>query len=126
MKSLSESWYQGIIPVFFMVSSNSRSSRSFSSRFARIARVSQPWMVLASAQRCRPLGVLGPVEAPPWVLHTFLPLMAALRHCSPLRFDLAWQRGTLEEPKISIVVNNNTPLHDTQVVVNDTKFRLAL
>ena len=65
MKSLSESWYQGIIPVFFMVSSNSRSSRSFSSRFARIARVSHPWMVFASAQRCRPLGVLGPVEAPP-------------------------------------------------------------
>jgi hypothetical protein len=88
------------MPVFFMVSSIFRSSRSFLSRFARIARVSHPWMVLASAQRCRPSGVLGPVEAPPWVLQTCLPLMAALRHCKPERFDFAWQRGTSVDPKI--------------------------
>ena len=61
----------------------------------RIARVSRPW-IPSSPQRtvCRPSGVFGPVEAPPCVLHTILPRMAALRHWSPLRFDLAWQRGT--------------------------------
>lgn len=91
------------MPVFFMVSSIFRSSRSFSSRFARIARVSHPWMVLASAQRCRPSGVLGPVEAPPCVLHTFLLRIDALRHCRPLRFDFAWQRGASKELKIFMV-----------------------
>lgn len=52
---------------------------------------------------CRPSGVFGPVEAPPCVLHTFFPRIAALRHCSPLRFDFAWQRETLVEPKSTIV-----------------------
>ena len=72
-----------------MVRSMSRSSRSFCSRATRMALVSLPWTVLASAQRCGPASVLGPVEAPPCVLHTFLPFMAALRHWAPLRFDLA-------------------------------------
>jgi len=55
---------------------------------------------LAAAHLCRPAIVLGPVEAPPWVLHTLLPFIAAFRHCKLLRFDFAWQRGTLKEPKI--------------------------
>ena len=87
-------WYQVIRPISFIVRSISRSSLSFASRLLRIARVSRPWMVLASEQRCRPSGVFGPVEAPPWVLHAFLPCIAAFRHCTPLRFDFAWQRGT--------------------------------
>jgi hypothetical protein len=47
-------------------------------RLLRASRFSLPWIVLASAQRCRPSGVLGPVEAPPWYLHFVLPFAAGL------------------------------------------------
>lgn len=60
----------------------------------------QSCTVLAAAHLCRPAIVFGPVDAPPWVLHTLLPCIAAFRHCKPLRFDFAWQRGTSKEPKI--------------------------
>jgi hypothetical protein len=55
-------------------------------------------MVLASAQRCRPAWVLGPVLRPPWVLHTRLPLRAGAAHCSFVRLDLAWQRWQVTRP----------------------------
>jgi hypothetical protein len=99
------------MPLCFIVRSKSRSSLSFASRLFRIARVSHPWMVLASAQRCRPSGVLGPVDAPPCVLHTFLPRMEALRHCRPLRFDFAWQREASKELKIFMVSSIFATLH---------------
>ena len=59
---------------------------------ARIALVSRPCTVFTSAHFCRPSDVLGPVEAPPCVLHTALPLIAALRHWFPLRLERALQR----------------------------------
>ena len=62
------------------------------------SRVSRPWMVLASAQRCRPASVLGPVLRPPCVLHTRLPLRAGAAHCSFVRLDLAWQRWQVTSP----------------------------
>ena len=58
-------------------------------RSVRAWRVSLPWMVLASAQRFRPSGVLGPVDAPPWNLHFVLPLEAGAQHCSLVGLDLA-------------------------------------
>ena len=61
--------------------------------------------LLAAAHLCHPAVVFGPVEAPPWVLHTFLSRVVALRHCTPLRFDLAWQRATSVEPKVVTVDN---------------------
>ncbi len=67
-------------------------------RSFRASRVSRPWMVLASAQRCRPASVLGPVLRPPCVLHTRLPLRAGAAHCSFVRLDLAWQRWQVTRP----------------------------
>ena len=54
-------------------------------RSVRASRVSRPWMVLASAQRCRPASVLGPVITLPYVLHTRLPLTAGAALCSFVR-----------------------------------------
>jgi hypothetical protein len=67
-------------------------------RSARASRVSRPWIVLASAQRCRPASVLGPVLRPPCVLHTRLPLRAGAAHWSFVRLDLAWQRWQVTRP----------------------------
>ena len=58
-------------------------------RSCRILRVSQPLVVLASAQRFLPASVLGPVDSPPWVLQTALPCIAGARHCSFVRLDFA-------------------------------------
>ena len=58
-------WCQSIIPIADIICSTSRSSRSFASRTFRFALVSRPWIILASAHRCRPATVFGPVEAPP-------------------------------------------------------------
>jgi hypothetical protein len=67
-------------------------------RSVRTSRVSRPWIVLASAQRCRPASVLGPVLRPPCVLHTRLPLRAGAAHCSFVRLDFAWQRWQVTRP----------------------------
>ena len=79
-------------------SSNTASLAEARLRSVRTSRVSRPWMVLASAQRCRPASVLGPVLRPPCVLHTRLPLMAGAAHCSFVRLDLAWQRWHVTRP----------------------------
>ena len=56
-------------------------------------------MVFASAQRCRPASVFGPVLRPPCVLHTLLlPFKAGAPHCSFVRLDLAWQRWQVTRP----------------------------
>jgi hypothetical protein len=67
-------------------------------RSVRMERVSRPWIVLASPQRCRPSSVFGPVDLPPCVLQTFFPFRAGARHCCFVRFDLAWQRGQVMRP----------------------------
>ena len=67
-------------------------------RSFRASRVSRPWIVLASEQRCRPSLVLGPVLRPPCVLHTRLPLRAGAAHWSFVRLDLAWQRWQTTRP----------------------------
>ena len=67
-------------------------------RSDRASRVSRPWIVLASAQRCRPASVFGPVLRPPCVLHTRLPLRAGAAHCSFVRLDFAWQRWHTTRP----------------------------
>ena len=88
------------MPSSFITRSSLRSSRNFSARTSRVARVSQPCTVFASAHFPLPAAVLGPVEAPPWARHTALPRIAALRHCSPERLERALQRQAEEgEPK---------------------------
>jgi hypothetical protein len=67
-------------------------------RSVRAWRVSKPWIVLAAAQRCRPSGVLGPVDAPPWNLHFVLPFDAGAAHCCLVRLDMAWQRAQVIRP----------------------------
>lgn len=56
---------------------------------ARVFRDSNPCTVLAAAQRARPSGVLGPVDAPPWKRHRVFPCDAGARHCWPVRLDFA-------------------------------------
>ena len=56
-------------------------------------------MVFAFAHFALPSGVFGPVEVPPCVLHTRLPRIAALRHCSALRLERAWHFGVCTVPK---------------------------
>ena len=73
-------------------------------RSFRALRVSRPWIVLASAQRCRPASVLGPVLRPPCVLQTRLPLRAGAAHCSFVRLDLAWQRWHVTRPPSAVSV----------------------
>jgi hypothetical protein len=46
-------------------------------------------MVFASAQRCRPCVVLGPVDNPPWLLQTSLPMRAGALHWFPVRLERA-------------------------------------
>ena len=87
-----------MIPSAWPRSSSDRSRRIAAARSDRTLRGSLPWMVLASAQRCRPASVLGPVLRPPCVLHTLLPLKAGAAHCSFVRFDLAWQRLQTTRP----------------------------
>ena len=58
-----------------------------------MVRPSRPCTVLTSAHLASTASVFGPVEAPPCVRHTALPLQAALRHCWPDLLDRAWQRG---------------------------------
>ncbi len=58
-------------------------------RSCRILRVSQPLVVLASAQRFLPSAVRGPVLLPPCTAHLVLPLIAAAPHWLPVRLDLA-------------------------------------
>jgi hypothetical protein len=73
-------------------------------RSVRASRVSRPWVVLASAQRCRPTWDLGPVLRPPWVLQTRFPLRAGAAHCSFVRLDLAWQRWHVTRPPSVAIV----------------------
>jgi hypothetical protein len=54
-----------------------------------LARVSLPWTVFASAHRLRPCSVFGPVDLPPWVLHTSLPFIAGALHWTPVRREWA-------------------------------------
>ena len=77
-----------MIPSACPKSSNARSRRIASARSDRTFRVSVPWVVLASAQRCQHSGVLGPVDAPPWNLHFVLPFDAVARHCCFVRCGL--------------------------------------
>lgn len=78
-----------IIPIALACSSNIHSSAIFALYSALLALVSLPWILFAAAQRFRPSVVLGPVESPPCILHTFLPLMAGDRHCCLVRLDFA-------------------------------------
>ena len=52
----------------------------------------------AIAQRFRPCSVFGPVDLPPWNLHTCFPLLAGAIHCCFVRFDVAWHRGQRIRP----------------------------
>ena len=79
-----------MIPSAWPRSSSARSLRMAPARSDRTLRVSLPWIVLASAQRCRPCSVRGPVLFPPWLAHLFLPFEAEARHCCLVRLDLAW------------------------------------
>jgi len=58
-----------MIPSVCPRPSSARSRRIASARSIHALRVSLPWMLLASAQRCRPSGVLGLVDLPPWEAH---------------------------------------------------------
>ena len=87
-----------INPNVCPTASNTASLADARLRSVRTSRVSRPWIVLASAQRCRPASVLGPVLRPPCVLHTRLPLRAGAAHCSFVRLDLAWQRWQVTRP----------------------------
>jgi hypothetical protein len=87
-----------INPNLWPTSSSTASLAISRLRTVRAAQVSRPWIVLASAQRCRPDSVLGPVLRPPCVLHTRLPLRAGAPHCNFVRFDLAWQRWQVTRP----------------------------
>ena len=90
-------------------------------RSIRASRVSRPWMVLASAQRCRPALVLGPVLRPPCVLHTRLPFWAGAAHCSFVRLDLAWQRWHVTRPPSVVSVCSN---FEGGVVIGCTRCRV--
>jgi hypothetical protein len=70
-------------------------------RAARILRVSVPKTVFTMAIRALPSGVLGPVDLPPWKLHTRFPFMAGRPHCCLVRFDSAWQRLQVIRPPAS-------------------------
>ncbi len=59
---------------------------------ARIALVSPPWIVLASAQRFFPWSVIGPFENAPCVLHLRFSLTAGALHCFLVLLDKAWHR----------------------------------
>jgi hypothetical protein len=87
-----------INPNLWPTASNTASLAEARLRWVRASRVSLPWMVLASVQRCRPASVFGPVLRPPCVLHTRLPLRAGAAHCSFVRLDLAWQRWQVTRP----------------------------
>ena len=87
-----------INPIEKPTSSNTANLAEAKLRSVRASRVSWPWIVLASAQSCRPASVLGPVLRPPCVLHTRLPLSAGAPHWSFVRFDLAWQRWQMTLP----------------------------
>ena len=82
-------------PVNFINFSKSLSSPSFVARTLRFSLVSHPLIVFAFAQRFRPCSDIGPVDLPPWNMHTCFPLSAAFWHCCLLRFDSAWYRGAL-------------------------------
>jgi hypothetical protein len=47
--------------------------------------------------------------------------MAGFRHWTPLRFDFAWQRGALEEPKIFTVFRITNSLFSPIETTNFTK-----
>ncbi len=79
-----------MIPSVCPKFSNTRSRRIAAARSIRALRDSPPWIVLASAQRCRPSGVLGPVDAPPCVLQTRLPFIAGFLHWDRLCLLCAW------------------------------------
>jgi len=69
-------------------------------------------MVLASAQRCRPCSVLGPVEAPPWKRHLVFPFEAGARHWMPVLFDLALHcRQVIRPPAVLKVKLFDIGLH---------------
>ena len=81
-------------------------------RSARMERVSRPWTVFASAHRCRPASVFGPVEAPPWNLHFVLPFEAGARHCCAVRLDVAWHwRHRMRPPAVTKVKLLDIDLH---------------
>jgi hypothetical protein len=92
-----------INPAWTITCSSPRSSLSISARFSLISRVSRPWMVFAAAQRFRPCSALRLVEAPPCVWQTALPRIAGLRHCTPLRLERDWLRGTFVVPNAVVM-----------------------
>ena len=104
-----------LLPVIRPISNPTCSStESFADawlRSTRMARVSQPWVVFACAQRCRPASVFGPVEAPPWKRHLVLPFEAGARHCCFVRLDLAWQRvQVMRPPRVRMVCSKSRGL----------------
>lgn len=87
-----------MMPSRWPRSSSSRSLRIPSARSVRALRVSKPWMFLASAQRCRPSLVLGPVDLPPCMRHIDLPHTAGPLQRMLDLFDLAWHWLHLMRP----------------------------
>ena len=78
-----------IMPMLRISFSISYSSANLALRSLRIALVSLPCLVLAAICLARPAVVILPRDHPPWCLHLVLPLIAGLRHCCLVRFDLA-------------------------------------
>lgn len=107
-------------PIEKPTSSSTASFAETKLRSFRFVRVSFPWFFLASAQRCRPTSVLGPLLRPPCVLHTRLPLRAGAAHCSFVRLDLAWQRWHMTRPPSVLSVCSN---FEGGVVIGCTRCR---
>ncbi len=92
-------------PIELPMVTNRWSSTDLRLLSARISRVSRPWIVLASAERCRPSLVFAPVDNPPCVRQTALPFMAGARHCCWLRLDVALHcRQVIFPPSVSKIL----------------------
>ena len=89
-----------INPKMCAASSSWASRRDPRDRSNLAALVSLPWTIFASAIRCLPSAVLGPVLRPPCKLHfcVLLELSAGRPHCCFVRVDRAVQRRHLIRP----------------------------
>lgn len=89
------------------------------------ALVSLPWTVCASAIRCLPSAVLGPVLSPPWLPHlcVLLVFSAGRPHCVLVRLEVAKQRRHVIRPSAVVRKRVRGASHIAQLFHNTKYWR---